>query len=85
MNENVLSGKWKEVKGEMRKAWGDLTDDEIEKTKGNKDSILGLLQQKFGYAQEEASQRFDSLLSRFNLDDTKERLSDNVKKDEAKR
>ncbi len=44
MNQSQMAGKWKEIKGEIRKAWGELTDDEVEQTKGNMESISGLIQ-----------------------------------------
>lgn len=41
INNNILQGKWKEVKGEVQKVWGNLTDDELEKTKGKITSLSG--------------------------------------------
>lgn len=66
MNQDVLSGKWKEIKGEVRKAWGKLTDDEVEKTKGNLDSISGLVQQKYGYAKDDANKKVNDWLEQFD-------------------
>lgn len=34
-NENTIKGKWLEIKGEIQKSWGKLTDDEIDKTQGD--------------------------------------------------
>ncbi len=33
MNKDQVSGKWTEIKGDIQKAWGNLTDDELEKNK----------------------------------------------------
>lgn len=65
MNSNITEGKWKEVKGELQKLWGDITNDDLEKTKGNVKSIIGLVQQKFGVAQEEARSKVEAALARF--------------------
>lgn len=73
MNQSQVSGKWKEIKGEIRKAWGNLTDDEIEQTKGNMESISGLIQQKFGLTKEQASERLNRVYSKF------ENATENVK------
>lgn len=35
INENITKGKWLEIKGDVQKAWGKLTDDDLEKSKGN--------------------------------------------------
>ena len=66
MNQDILSGKWKEIKGEVRKAWGKLTDDEVEQTKGNFDSISGLVQQKYGYAKDDANGKVNQWLEQFD-------------------
>lgn len=65
MNQTTLTGKWKEIKGEVLKSWGELTDDEVDKTQGNVDSLIGLLQQKFGIAKEDASHKLDEIVSRY--------------------
>lgn len=62
MNQDVLKGKWNEIKGEIRKTWGNLTGDEIEKTKGDFKSIQGLIQQKYGDSQDSISQRLGRIV-----------------------
>lgn len=39
MNKDIIEGKLKEFSGEIRKKWGQLTDDEIQKTKGNAEVV----------------------------------------------
>lgn len=77
MNQSQISGKWKEIKGEIRKAWGNLTDDEIEQTKGNMESISGLIQQKFGLTKEQASERLNRVYSKF--ENTTENVKDSLR------
>jgi uncharacterized protein YjbJ (UPF0337 family) len=64
MNKDILQGKWRQMRGEMKKWWGQLTDDELDKIEGDQDKLLGLLQEKYGYtrekAEEEISRRFDA-------------------------
>jgi len=64
-NENILKGKWREIKGEVQKAWGKLTDDELEQTKGDMKAIGGLIQQRYGEAQEKQSQKLADIFKRF--------------------
>lgn len=73
MNDNVTSGKWKEIKGEILKTWGKLTDDEIEKSKGNLLGLAGTIQQRFGLAQEEAASKLNKIIERYK-DENKNEL-----------
>jgi len=78
LNENTVKGRWLEIKGEVQKSWGKLTDDELEKTKGDVKQIGGLIQQKYGEAQDSYSQKLSSILQRF--EDKKDEVVDSVKK-----
>jgi uncharacterized protein YjbJ (UPF0337 family) len=65
MNEDVLKGKWKEIKGEVKVKWGKLTDDDLTQVEGNTEKLLGLLQQKYGYAKDKAEQEYKDFISRY--------------------
>ena len=59
MNNDILEGKWKEMRGQFKEWWGKLTDDELEQAGGNAEQIVGLIQQKYGYTRENAEQEFN--------------------------
>ena len=59
MNQDVFEGKWKEMRGQLKEWWGELTDDDLEKANGQADQIVGLLQQKYGYTREAAEEEFN--------------------------
>ncbi len=63
-----LKGKWKEVKGEITKKWGKLTDDDLEKTKGNFSSLVGLVEQKLGMKKQEATDQLTQIGNRYKAD-----------------
>lgn len=65
MNKDVFQGKIKEMSGELRKKWGELTDDDIKKTKGNAQALQGLVQQKVGLSKEEAQREVNSFMNTF--------------------
>jgi uncharacterized protein YjbJ (UPF0337 family) len=48
MNEDTLKGQWSQLKGQLRKQWGRLTDDDIDQIKGDRDILLGKLQEYYG-------------------------------------
>lgn len=52
--EDILEGKWDLVRGELKKWWERLNDDDIERIDGRKDELAWLLQERYGYSQEEA-------------------------------
>lgn len=74
ISENIAKGKWNELKGNIQKAWGNLTSDELEKTEGDLTRIAGILQQKYGMTQEDARKRLNDVIARFgnsNSEDTR--------------
>jgi len=66
INENVLKGSWKQVKGEMQRLWGDITDDEWDQAQGNATALAGLVQKKYGLSQTEVETKFNDIFSRFS-------------------
>lgn len=54
-----LEGKWKQLKGDIRVKWGELTDDDLEQIAGNRDKLAGKLQERYGIAKEEANRQID--------------------------
>lgn len=59
MNWDVIKGKWQELKGEGRKQWAKLTDDDWQEVAGEKDKLLGKLQQRYGWAKDQAEREVD--------------------------
>lgn len=47
-----FEGKWDQMKGRVKEAWGDLTDDEIDQTEGKWDRLVGTIKEKTGEARE---------------------------------
>ncbi|NEN84286.1 CsbD family protein [Paenibacillus elgii] len=59
MDTNVLKGKWRQLKGEAQKQWGKLTDDDLDVVNGEKEKLLGKLQEKYGHTKEAAQEEYD--------------------------
>lgn len=49
-----MDGKWEQLKGELKKTWGRLTDDELTLYNGQQDKFYGKLKEKYGIAKEDA-------------------------------
>ncbi len=54
MNWDQIKGNWTEMKGKVRAKWGDLNDDDLETIQGNRDQLIGRLQQRYGMEKERA-------------------------------
>jgi uncharacterized protein YjbJ (UPF0337 family) len=57
MNWTQVKGNWKQFKGKVKQQWGELTDDELDKIAGDRDVLVGRIQEKYGIAQEEAEKQ----------------------------
>lgn len=66
MDSIELESKWQRIKGEVRSQWGKLTDDDVERIAGNKDKLIGLVQERYGYVWDEARQMVDRYLDDYN-------------------
>lgn len=78
VNQNILKGKWTEIKGEVQKAWGKLTNDELEQTKGDLTAIKGLIQQKYGKTQDDYQEKLTGIVDLFTTE--REKTAESVKK-----
>jgi uncharacterized protein YjbJ (UPF0337 family) len=61
---DVIKGKWNQLKGEARTEWGKLTDDDWDQIAGNRDKLIGRLQETYGWEKMEAERRVDDWFSR---------------------
>jgi uncharacterized protein YjbJ (UPF0337 family) len=59
MNEDILKGNWNQLKGNVKQWWGDLTDDDVQRIEGNRDELVGRLQERYGWTKEEARAEID--------------------------
>jgi len=64
MNEDILQGKWAQLKGKVKEQWGKLTDDDLMAIEGNQDQLAGRLQQRYGIAKEEAEKQIREFRAR---------------------
>ena len=80
-NEEIVKGKWKEIKGEIKTLWGKMTDDDLEKTSGNLTSVAGIIQQRYGEKKEEIQEKLHGIVSK--LSEGAENVKNKVKDSDA--
>ena len=59
MNWEQIQGKWNQLQGSARVEWAKLTDQELEQVQGERDKLVGLIQEKYGRSKEEAEEEVD--------------------------
>ncbi len=52
INAQELQGQWNNLRGQVKKKWGQLTDDDLQIQGGNVDQLVGKIQQKTGDSRE---------------------------------
>lgn len=61
MNKDQVLGQWEQIKGRAKKAWGELTDDDIAKADGSAEKLFGIIQEKFGDTKDAIQKKIDNL------------------------
>lgn len=58
-----IKGNWNEIKGKLKKKYGDLSDDDLTYADGKEDELLGKLQKKTGKTKDELSKEINNMTS----------------------
>jgi uncharacterized protein YjbJ (UPF0337 family) len=66
MNWDRVEGNWKTFKGQVQQKWGKLTNDDIDVIEGKRTELSGRLQERYGYAKDEAEKNIDTWLKSVN-------------------
>ena len=59
MNSDRMQGQWKQLKGKIKTQWGKLTDDDLDVISGQKDQLVGRIQERYGIQRDEAERQVD--------------------------
>lgn len=57
MNWDRIEGNWKQAKGKVKEKWGKLTDDQLDVINGKREHLVGVLQESYGIAKDEAERQ----------------------------
>ena len=64
MNWDQIQGRWKQMQGDARRQWGQITDDELEEVQGDRNKLEGIIQERYGRSKEEARRELDDWAAR---------------------
>ena len=59
MNQDQFKGRWSQFKGELKKKWGQFTDDDLLQIEGNYDKFIGTVQTRYGVRKDEVKKWLD--------------------------
>ena len=60
--DDILKGKWEQLRGQLKYWWGELSDDELDKVNGSREKLIGQLREKYGWTQERAESEVDRFI-----------------------
>jgi len=72
MGWDEVERSWNELKGEVKRQWSKLTDEDVELIKGKYTELLGLLQERYGHAKERAEREINDWAKRLKIDSAAE-------------
>ncbi len=65
MNQDIFTGQWKQMRGTLKSWWGKLADDDLERIGGQTEKLIGVLQEKYGYAREQAHHEVEQRMKEY--------------------
>jgi uncharacterized protein YjbJ (UPF0337 family) len=57
MNWDQIQGKWKQLRASVKVRWAKLTDSDVELINGRREQLVGLIQERYGIAKEQAEKQ----------------------------
>ncbi|MEQ1621245.1 MAG: CsbD family protein [Methylococcales bacterium] len=54
MSWDQVQGDWQQVKAKVKETWRELSDDELDQIAGNRNRLLGKIQEKYGIELDQA-------------------------------
>lgn len=63
MNNDIIQGKLTQFKGHALKIWGKITHDDWDSINGDREILVGRLQERYGWAKDEAESRVAEQIS----------------------
>ena len=69
MSQMKMKGHWQQARGHIREAWGEVTDDDVDRAQGNWDQLVGSIRERTGEGVEEIEQKLTEILDSVSGDD----------------
>jgi uncharacterized protein YjbJ (UPF0337 family) len=56
-----FEGKWDQLRGRVKEAWGALTDDDLDRTQGKWDQLVGAIKERTGDSMDDIERKLKEL------------------------
>lgn len=66
MNQQILQGKWHQMRGSIKERWGRLNDDDLNRIQGRVEQLIGVIQERYGYTRQQAKREVEHYLDAYN-------------------
>ncbi len=66
MSSDILQGQWKQLRGNLKDWWGNLTDNDLDRIEGNRDKLVGALQERYGWTHAQAESEVNRRLADYH-------------------
>jgi len=73
VNKDQFEGKWRQFKGDLKKQYGKLTDDDLLQIEGNYDKFEGKMQERYGNEKEELRRWTDEWFDKHEFEKTRKK------------
>jgi len=80
MNWDQMEGKWKQYSGKVREKWGKLTDSDLEVIKGQRQQLVGKIQERYGIAKDDAERQVNEFTNSLSPGEAQERREDKARR-----
>lgn len=61
-NWDQVQANWNQFKGNVQKQWGKLTNDQLDQIEGDRDRLIGKVQEVYDLSQEDAEDQVDRFM-----------------------
>lgn len=63
--EHKVQGNWNSIKNEIKHRWKDLTEEELEESKGNLHRMADIIHDKYGESKESIESKMEKFLNKY--------------------
>lgn len=63
MTEQIIAQKWNEWKNDLRAHWGQVTEDDWRRIEADREGLLSVLQERYGYSRADAEREVDAFVA----------------------